>query len=412
MRLAVYSHYFAPEIGAPSARLREMGREWVASGHSVDVVTCFPNHPTGRLYPGYDGGLYASEVIDGMTVHRHWTYVTPNRGFVKKTLGHVSYLPSAMFITQRHLRPADVYIGSSPTFFAAMAAGAAATVDRRPFIMEVRDLWPAIFVDLGVLKNQRMIAALERLELWLYSCATRVVTVTESFRTNLIERGVPPAKVVTITNGADTSFWKAVDTSPVREQLGLEDKFIVLYIGAHGISQGLGSVLEAAAALRNDPDVVFLFVGEGAEKDQLVERASTEGLSNVRFLPAVEKDEVRDFYSACDVALAPLRNIPLFETFLPSKIFEIMSMSRPMIGAFAGEAAAILERSAGGIVVPPGDGAAIAAAVRTLRDDPALRDRLGRSGREFVAQHYSRKALADRYAAVIEEAVSVYPEAR
>jgi glycosyltransferase involved in cell wall biosynthesis len=407
MRVAVYSHYFAPEIGAPSARLREMGREWVDRGHEVDVVTCFPNHPTGRLYPGYRGGLYGSEMIDGMKVHRHWTYVTPNRGFLKKTLGHVSFLPSSVVITSRHVDPADAYIGSSPTFFAAMAAAAAAKSNRAPFIMEVRDLWPAIFVDLGVLRNRRIIAALEKLELWLYRQATRVVTVTDSFRTNLIERGVPAEKVVTITNGADTDFWQGGDGAAIRRELGLEGKFVVLYIGAHGISQGLGSLLDAAALLREERDVVFLFVGEGAVKDQLMERAKSERLQNVKFLESVEKARVRDFYAACDVAVAPLRNIPLFETFLPSKIFEIMSMSRPIIGAFAGEAATILSASGGGIVVAPEDGKGMADAIRTLRADPALRERLGASGRDFVSREYSRRSLAAKYEAVLADAVRV-----
>ena len=408
MRVAVYTHYFTPEIGAPSARIREMARAWVAQGNPVDVVTCFPNHPTGKLYPGYKGGLYATETIDGIRVHRHWTYVTPNRGLLKKTLGHISYLPSAVFLSGRHLRRADAYIGSSPTFFAAMAAASAAAMNRAPFIMEVRDLWPAIFVELGVLKNRRIISALERLELSLYRRATKVVTVTESFRQNLIERGIPEEKVVTITNGADTSFWQAQKNPATLQELNLQGKFVVLYIGAHGISQGLGSVLDAASALRDETDIAFLFVGEGAVKDDLMKRAQDQKLDNVTFLPSVEKEQVRDFYSACDVAIVPLRNIPLFETFLPSKIFEIMSMSRPLIGAFAGEAAGIVNASGGGIVVPPEDGKRIAEAIVRLRDDPHSRRKLGEAGREFVIREYSRDALASRYQSVISDAIRVY----
>jgi len=387
-----------------------MGREWVSKGHSVDVLTCFPNHPTGRLYPGYNGGLYSSETIDGIKVHRQWTYITPNRGFFKKTLGHISYIPSAILIAERHVPRADAYIGSSPTLFAAIAAAAAAAWNRAPFIMEVRDLWPAIFVDLGVLKNRHLIRALERLELWLYSRATKVVTVTESFRRDLISRGVPEDKVVTVTNGADTDFWQAGDQAQVRREMGLDGKFVVLYIGAHGISQGLESLLDAASALRNDDEVVFLFVGEGAVKERLMKRAEEEGLDNVRFLPPVEKGAVRDFYSVCDVAVVPLRNIPLFETFLPSKMFEIMSMSRPIIGAFAGESAEILEASEAGMVVPPEDGKAIAAAIVTLKADASLRQRLGQSGRAFVSREYSRKSLAEKYNSVLDDAVARYAD--
>lgn len=408
MRVAVYTHYFAPEIGAPSARLREMGREWVSRGHSVDVVTCFPNHPTGVLYPGYKTGLYASETIDGMQVHRQWTYITPNRGFFKKTLGHISYIPSAVLIAERHVPPADAYIGSSPTLFAAIAALTAASRNKAPFVMEVRDLWPAIFVELGVLKNRHLIRALEKLELWLYARATKVVTVTESFRRDLISRGVPDDKVVTITNGADTEFWQTGDRSKARRDLGLDGKFVVLYIGAHGISQGLGSLLDAASELRNEKDVVFLFVGEGAVKETLMKRAEEGQFENVRFLPPVGKDAVRFFYTACDTAVVPLRNIPLFETFLPSKMFEIMSMSRPTIGAFAGEAAEILGASGSGLVVPPEDGKAIAAAIMSLKADPQLREKLGHAGRAFVSREYSRRSLAEKYNHVLDDAVSRY----
>src|SRR5215216_1489926 len=185
MNIAYYSHYFMPEIGAPSARIYDLSRQWLALGHTVQVVTCFPNHPLGKLYSGYKSGIYMREEIDGIDVHRHWTYITPNKGFVKKTVGHISYLPSARLLSNRRLVKPDVAIGTSPTFFAAMAARSIAKVRRIPFIMEVRDLWPAIFVELGVLRNPRLIRLLEKWELALYGQATKVVTVTEAFRRNL-----------------------------------------------------------------------------------------------------------------------------------------------------------------------------------------------------------------------------------
>src|SRR5947207_3844912 len=180
MKIAVYSHYYAPEIGAPSARFQDLTREWIRSGDAVQVFTCVPNHPAGVVYPGYRKQFYQHEVLDGADVHRVWTYVTPNKGFVKKTIGHVSFWPSAILASRKHLRETpDVFIGTSPTFFAAMAAQHVARVRKRPFIMEVRDLWPALFVELGVLKNRQMIVMLEKLELSLYRRASRVVTVTE-----------------------------------------------------------------------------------------------------------------------------------------------------------------------------------------------------------------------------------------
>ena len=178
MRIACFSHYFTPEISAPSARIHEMAREWIADGHEVSVTTCFPNHPGGKLYAGYKHALYMRETIDGIDVHRHWTYVTPNRGFVRKTLGHVSFYPAALLLSNRRLPAPDVTIGSSPTFVAAVAAAAMARQAGVPFVIEVRDLWPAIFTELGVIRNRAIIRTLERWERWLYSRAPHVVTVT------------------------------------------------------------------------------------------------------------------------------------------------------------------------------------------------------------------------------------------
>jgi glycosyltransferase involved in cell wall biosynthesis len=404
MRIAVYSHYFVPEIGAPSARIHDLGREWIDAGERVHVATCFPNHPTGRLYPGYRSRFYAHEVIDGINVHRHWTYVTPNRGIVKKTIGHVSLMFTAAIAARRIPKP-DVIIGTSPTFFAAVAAERIAAARGVPFVMEVRDLWPAVFVELGVLRNCLLIRTLERIELWLYRRAARVVTVTESFRADLIRRGVPPEKVATIPNGANLDFWDARrDDGGLRERLGLGGRFVALYIGAHGISQALSAVLDAANALRGDPRVVLLFVGEGAEKEQLVTRAAQLGLDNVRFLDPVGKDEVRQFYAMADACLVPLRDIPLFDTFIPSKMFEMLAMARPVVASVRGEAAAILRDSGGALVVDPEDSAAIATAIRRLADDPGAGERMGAAGRAYVAASYSRAALAQRYLEVLREA--------
>lgn len=409
MKIACYSHYFVPEIGAPPARIFDMARQWLSMGHEVDVVTCYPNHPTGELYPGYTGGRYMQEELDGIRVHRHWTYITPNKGFVKKTLGHISYYPAALAYSNRHLGPVDVTMGTSPTFFAAMAAARLGRSRRVPFIMEVRDLWPAIFVELGVLRNPRLIRLLEKWELALYRQATKVVTVTDAFRKNLIQRGVPAEKVHTIPNGADVDFWQPTPSpKTLRERLGLQGRFIALYIGAHGISHALGRILESARRLRDQADVCFLFVGEGAEKDQLVRQAEQERLTNVRFLDPVPKHEVREYYALADVCLVPLRNIPLFETFIPSKMFEMMAMARPIVASVRGEAADILRRSGSAVIVPPEDSTAIADAVMRLYRDPNEARTLAQAGRQFVVANYSRRSLAQTYECVMKEAIAEY----
>ncbi|PDW03601.1 glycosyltransferase family 4 protein [Candidatus Viridilinea mediisalina] len=409
MKIAVYSHYFTPEIGAPSARIYDMSRQWVSYGDQVEVVTCLPNHPTGTLYPGYRPALRMFEQLDGIGVHRHVTYITRNSGFFKKTLGHISYLPGALLVSNRHVSRPDVLIGSSPTFFAAIAAALSAAYWRRPFVMEVRDLWPAVFIELGVLRNRTIIAALERLELWLYRQATRIVTVSEAFRRNLIERGVPSEKVSTIPNGADIAYWQPQPApEALRQRLQVDGQFVVLYSGAHGISQALAAIIACAERLREQRDITFLFVGEGAEKPALMSLARERQLDNVRFLEPVTRDEVRAFYALADVCLVPLRNIPLFESFIPSKMFEILAMGRPLVGSVAGEAAEILTRSGGALVVQPEDSNAIAQAIQTLYTHPEQRQELGMRGRAFAQTHYSREALARAYQHLLSEAIQVY----
>lgn len=406
MKIAIYTHYFTPEVGAPSIRLHDLGREWIKLGHQVQVITCFPNHPQGRLYPGYRGGLYGHEVLDGVEVHRHWTFVTPNHGLLKRTLGHISFLPGALLVSNRRMARPDVVIGSSPTFPVAGAAAWTARSRHVPFVMEVRDLWPAVFTQLGVTRNERLVRWLEKIELNLYRRARRIVTVTESFRQNLLSRGVPAEKVFTVPNGADLDYWAPREPRhELRRRLGLEDSFVALYIGTHGISQALGSILAGAQSLRDRKDIHFLFVGDGAEKAELVRRASTAGLTNVTFVGSVGKEEVREYYALADVCLLPLRDIPLFDGFIPSKMFEMMAMARPVIGALRGEAAAILERSGAAIVVLPEDAKAIAGAVADLSRDPERRLAMGAAGRRFVAEHYGRERLAVAYARILEEAI-------
>jgi glycosyltransferase involved in cell wall biosynthesis len=403
MNIAVFSHYFSPEIGAPSARIHDMSRQWIAMGHNVQVVTCFPNHPTGQIYPGYTSASYAAEVIDGITVHRNWTYITPNKGFIKKTLGHVSFWPSSrVFSLPRMTRP-DAIIGTSPTFFAAMSAAAAARRFKVPFVMEVRDLWPACFVDLGVIRNRHIIRLLERWELHLYRKADHIVTVTDAFKQDLVRRAVPESKVTSIPNGADEDFWTPQPRSGFLDRAaGGSRGFNVLYIGAHGISQALTRILEAAKLLRDQPGIRFFLVGEGAEKAMLQAAAREMNLAHVYFLDPVDKKAVRDCYADADACLVPLRDIPLFKTFIPSKMFEMLAMGRPIVASLCGEAADILKASGGALVVPPEDSAAIAAAIRSLSDNPSVIPEMGERGREYVIRHYSRRALAARYVKTLQ----------
>ncbi len=406
MRIAVYSHYFTPEISPAGARIHDMAGEWLREGHSVDVITCFPNHPQGKIYPGYRRTWYQDDDVSGIRVRRHFTYMTRNEGILKRTLGHLSFFASTAPPFGRRMDSPDVVVGTSPTLFAATAAAWSGRTRKIPFVMEVRDLWPAILVDLGVVRNPALIRVLECWEMALYRQAVRIVTVTESFREILTRRGIPASKVTTITNGADVSFWRPVESrDSIRAAMGLDQSFVVLYAGTHGMSQGLADILRTARLLQDPPEIRFVFVGDGAEKPTLVEKARTLGLANVEFHPPVDRDTMRTYYTIADLCLVPLRAIPLFAAFVPSKIFEIMAMERPVLGLLAGEAAGILRESRGAVVVPPEDSFMAAEAILALRRHPERCAQMGRNGRDFVTQRYSRRSLALKYLEVLEESV-------
>lgn len=398
LNIAIFSHYFAPEISAPSARLLGLGREWARQGHTVCVVTCFPNHPTGVVPANYRGKLTLRESMDGIEVFRSVTYATRNRGTVRRTFGHLSYLLSGLTFSAPRLGPIEVAIGSSPTLFAAVAACLFSMARRIPFIFEVRDLWPAAFVEMGLLKPGTALRALELIELWMYRRAARIVTVTESFGPIIVARGIDPAKIVCIPNGTDVDFFTpGPPDSALRQKYAPNAKFVAIYVGAHGISQHLSTLLAAAERLRERTDIAFVFVGEGAEKEQLIAEAAQRHLTNVQFIPGQPYELMPSFYRMADACFVPLRDVALFASFIPSKLYEIMACGRPVIGSVAGEARQLLEESGGALVAAPEDDAAIAQEVVQLADNPALAHDMGLKGRAFVERHYRRDVLAIQY---------------
>jgi glycosyltransferase involved in cell wall biosynthesis len=403
VRIAYLCHYFVPEPAAPAARVHEFARAWVRAGHSVSVVTAFPNHPTGRIPPAYRGRLWSTEWLDGIRVLRCWLYAVANRGIGRRGLEHLSFMLTAVLFGLPRLGAVDVVVASSPTLFSALSAWLIARLKRVPFVLEVRDLWPEAIVGLGLIRPGPAVRALEALAVFLYRQAARVVLVTEAFADRLVAQGIPRSKLSVIPNGADTHlFSPELDGNATRDALGLDGRFVVAYVGSHGLSHGLGAVLDAAAA---QPEVTFLMVGDGADRDRLLVECERRHLANVVMRTSVEKDAVPGLYAAADVCLVPLRDVPIFESFVPSKLFEVLAAGRPVIGAVRGEARQILERSGGALLVEPERGDQLAQAVERLRADASLRVELGRKGRAFAEQHYDRDALAARYLDLLHDVV-------
>jgi len=395
--IAYVCHYFVPEPAAPAARVHEFARAWVRAGHAVSVVTTFPNHPLGRIPAAYHGRWWATEWLDGIRVLRCWLIAAPNRGIGRRGLNHLSFMLTSVVFGFPRLGAVDVVIASSPTLFSAVSAWLMARARRVPFVLEVRDLWPEAIVGLGLMRPGPAVRALELLAMFLYRQAARIVVVTEGFRDHLIHQGVPAGKIDVIPNGADTHLFSPAADGVAKQP---EGHFTVAYIGSHGLSHGLGAVLDAAAA---QPDVTYLLVGDGAERDRLVAERDRRQLRNVVMRPSVSKAEVPDLYASADVCLVPLRDVPVFDAFVPSKLFEMLAAGRPIIGAVRGEARDILQRSGGALLVEPERGDQLAAAVDRLRADPELRADLARRGRAFAEQNYDRDALAARYLDVLRD---------
>ncbi|HYF79061.1 MAG TPA: glycosyltransferase family 4 protein [Symbiobacteriaceae bacterium] len=406
MRILLITHYFPPEIGAPQARLFEMAKTWVAEGHQVVVVTGFPNHPTGVIPPEYRGKRRMVEWMDGIEVHRNWVYATPNEGFIKKTAGHISFMLSSVFQSLFRVGRPDAIVVSSPTFFSVFSAWFYSRWKRVPYVFDVRDLWPAAIVELGVLKNRLLIRILEMLELFLYRQAGHVVVVTESFKEDLVRRGIAGDKISFIPNGVDTDFFRPLPKeNALAVKHGLREKFVVAYMGAHGISHALDNLLKVADRFRDNPDMLFLFVGEGATKAGLLALARDLNLPNVRFLPGQPKTAMPELWAAVDVGIVPLKRVELFKGFIPSKMFEILAAERPVVASLEGEAASILERSGGALVVPPEDVDGLVAAIRELYHDQSRTRDMGKAGREFVSRFFSRPNLARAYIEVLHRVV-------
>jgi glycosyltransferase involved in cell wall biosynthesis len=402
-RILIVTHYFPPEAGAPQARLSALAAAWAADGDQVTVLTGMPNHPTGVLPPEYRGAVRRREQRDGYRVVRSWLYATPNEGVLRKTLCHLSFMVTSVLLGGWACGRADTVVVSSPTFFSIGSAWLLARLKRARLVIEVRDLWPAIFVELGVLTNRRVIRLLERLELAAYAAADQVVVVSDGFRQNLIERGVPAGKVHTVRNGVALDRFRpdSPGRGEARARLGARPgDCLVLYAGTHGISHALPRVADAAALLAGQP-VRFAFVGDGSDKPRLRRRVAELGLDNVTMATAVPPGQVPELLAAADICLVPLRDVPLFATFIPSKMFEYLAAGKPVIGSVTGEPAQIL-REAGAVVVPPEDSEALAGAIASLAADPARRAAIGQQGRAYVEKFFDRAELARQYRKILE----------
>ena len=405
MKILFLSDNFPPEVNAPASRTFEHCKAWVESGHQVTVITCAPNFPKGRVYEGYKNRLWSREELDGIQVIRVWSYITANEGFLKRILDYVSFMFSASIAGLFVKRP-DVIVGTSPQFFTACAAWFLGLVRRRPYVFELRDLWPESIRAVSAMKESRLLDWLEKLELFLYRKAAMVISVTDSFKRNLIDRGVDGEKIHVITNGVDLSRFQPMEKdAELSEQLGLANRYVAGYVGTHGLAHALETIIEAGRLLQErgrGDEFRLILLGEGARKQALRQIAEDAGVSNVLFLDSVPKAEVPRYWSVLDASIIHLKATPLFETVIPSKLFESMGMGLPVLHGVQGESAQIVRDTGAGIVFESENAEALADTLIRLREDAKLQADLRACCLEG-AQQYERNQLAGRMAALLQQ---------
>ncbi len=402
MKILFLSHYFPPEVNAPATRISEHCRQWVKDGHEVTVVTCAPNHPKGKVYPGFSNKLFQQENYHGIQVIRVWTYITGNKGLVRRTCSYASYMLSVIFMAF-FLPKTEVLISTSPEFFNGLSGYFVSRIKRCPWILEIRDLWPESIVAVGAIKNKAIINLLRSVEMFAYRTADRIVPVTNAFEQYMIKKCIEPQKIHVIPHGVDLQFFNvAHGENALEKSLGLKGKFVAAYLGTHGMAHHLETILYAAKELQSFHDIVFLMAGDGAEKDYLLKLKTKLNVTNVIMLDQQPKEQMPYLWQLTNVSLVLLKKTDLFKTVMPTKIFESFAMRTPIILGVEGESQELVEAANGGICIEPENSHELAQKVLELYKNPDLTKELGENGRQYVEQHHDRMQLAKQFEEVLE----------
>ena len=407
-------------MGAPSARASELAHHWALAGHDVSVLTGFPNHPTGVVPDQWRQRLRRlvyREKVDGVTVYRTWLWPLPNRKAHERMRNYASFCISAAVRGLTLPRP-DVIVASSPQLLVGLSGWWLSFTRQVPLVFEVRDLWPESLVAVGAGREGSLLhTALTKIAGFLYERATSIVVVTPAFKDHLVRRWrVPEQKISVIENGVETDLFRPADTNvaaALRRNLGADASFVVCYVGTMGMAHGLETLLDAASILKqHSPEVLFLLIGEGAEKDRIKALAVSRELTNVMFLDQQPREKIPGLISASDSCLVLLRKTELFKTVIPTKMLEFMSCERPVILAVEGQAKQIVEEAGAGLLIEPEDAGSLVRAIQQLLSDAELRKTLGKKGRAYIVEKFSRSSTATRYINVLSAVLSNFHQGR
>lgn len=400
MKILFLTDNFPPEVNAPATRTLEHCREWVKAGHEVTVITCHPNYPVGKVYDGYKNSWKTKEVVDGINVIRVWTYITSNKGFFKRILDYISFSFTSFFAGL--FLKCDVIVATSPQFFTALSGRTLHFFKRKPWVMEVRDLWPDSIKSVGAMKDGLVLKYFSKEEKWCYKSADRIVVVTDTFKKIISEKGIPAEKISVVKNGANLDLFRPREKSPeLVKKYGLEGKVVLGYVGTIGMAHKLDFLIDCVKGL---PDCKLMILGAGAEKDALVEKVANENIDNVFFVDPVSKDKVADYVGLQDLALVNLRRDPLFTTVIPSKIFETAAMRVPIMLGVDGEARSLVEHYGAGLFYEPENKDDFLSKLNRMLIDRVLYAAC-QQGCDSLARDFDRKRLAQDMLEAVEGVV-------
>jgi len=411
MRILLIHQVFVSPDEPGGTRHYELSRYLAQAGHHVTILASQVTYLTGARSVERPQLATKEETRDGISVWRCFTYAALHRSFAHRVAAFFSFMLSSFLVGLR-VREVDLVWGTSPPIFQGLSALALARVKRVPFLFEVRDLWPTFAIDLGVLRSPLLIALSRGLEKFLYRAADQIIVNSPGFLPHLRACGVPDSKIGVVANGVDAAkFDPANRGEALRREWGLEDKFVALYAGAHGLANDLGVVLDAARILDGESNIAFVLVGDGKEKVNLIRRAQAAALTNVHFVAAQPKERMPQVLAAADVCIAILKNIPMFTTTYPNKVFDYMAAGRPTVLAIDGVIRQVIEQSDGGVFVPPGNPRALADAVRAYSQDRSLCQRHAQNARAFVVEHFARDKQARELERIVTQMTlkSAYP---
>ena len=403
MQILFISQYYYPEIGAASERITGFARYLKKYNYDVTVITGFPNYPFGKIYKGYKKTLFAREEKDGANIWRLWLYTSEKNNIISRLLNYISFMISS-FIAGLFVKNIDIVIATSGPIFVGLSGYLISAIKRKPFILDVRDIWPERIYAGTNIKRNLFLKVLEKLEAFLYKKAHKIIAVTEGVKNNIISKKVKEKKVKVITNGVDPEmFYAKQKNEKLLKNLGLYNKFIIIYAGTLGLLQDLDLILNAAEKLNEKKEIVFLILGRGARLEYFLSKINEKGLSNVKVLPPKPPEELVDYINLSDIGINTNTSHHHNRMAIPVKMFIYLACGKPVVFANEGEVYSIINDNKVGICVHPGDIDAFCKAILLLYHNRDLYNQYSQNGLRLVREKFSRNILVNKLINLIHE---------